>query len=324
MQKLKILLRVLVIALLIFAAVYYFRGIEQDNARLALGTLERDRVTLSATAPEIIISQPVAEGSAVSKGILLVQLDDALQKASVQKTEADIAQQEANLAKLRNGVRTEEIAAAAARVDSARSTLLESERDFARIEDVVARKLAAQAELETAETRRDGNAARLRDAEAQLALLKAGSRSEDITQAEAQLAASRAVLVAEQRKLANLAVTATIDGTLDALPWNTGERVASGAQVAVLLAAGPPYARVYIPETSRVKVVIGSTLVVHVDGVPEPLNGSVRWIAQEPAFTPYYALNASERSRLVYLAEVQLPDSATNLPSGLPAQVELP
>jgi HlyD family secretion protein len=63
---------------------------------------------------------------------------------------------------------------------------------------------------------------------------------------------------------------------------------------------------------------------VHVDGAEESFTGRVRWIAQEPAFTPYYALNSSERSRLVYLAEVQLPDTAANLPAGLPVQVELP
>jgi HlyD family secretion protein len=68
----------------------------------------------------------------------------------------------------------------------------------------------------------------------------------------------------------------------------------------------------------------GTELTVYVDGVQDSFKGRVRWIAHEPAFTPYYALNSSERSRLVYLAEVQLPDSAANLPAGLPVQVELP
>jgi HlyD family secretion protein len=69
---------------------------------------------------------------------------------------------------------------------------------------------------------------------------------------------------------------------------------------------------------------MGISLVVHVDGVTEPLSGRVRWISQDPAFTPYYALNNAERSRLVYMAELQLPDSASALPAGLPAQAELP
>jgi HlyD family secretion protein len=324
MQKVKILLGLLIAGALIYGAVRYFNGIEEENARLALGTLERDRITLSATSPEIIVEQPIAEGSPVKKGDLLVRLDDTLQMASLHKVEADIAQQEANLDKVRNGARTEEIAAAEARVDTALSVLRESNRDLVRIQGIVAQRLAAQAELDTAETRRDANAARLRDAEAQLALLEGGSRVEDIAQAQAMLSATRALLAAEKQRLANLAITATIDGTLDSLPWNVGERVAMGAQVAVLLEAGAPYARVYIPETSRVNVNIGTTLNVWVDGVATPFAGNVRWISQEPAFTPYYALNDSERSRLVYLAEIQLPDSAIDLPAGLPAQVELP
>jgi HlyD family secretion protein len=50
----------------------------------------------------------------------------------------------------------------------------------------------------------------------------------------------------------------------------------------------------------------------------------VRWISSEPSFTPYYALNQSDRARLMYVAEIQLPDSAANLPNGVPAQVVLP
>lgn len=324
MQTLKKVLGIIVLALLTVGAFHYFNRAAEQYVHLALGTLERDRVTLSATAAEIIVAQPVAEGSSVKRGTLLVKLDDTLQNAAIHKVEADIAQQEANLEKLRNGVRSEEISAAAARVDAARAALLESERNLTRIREIVERRLAAQAELQTAETQHDGNAARLRDAEAQLALLKAGSRNEDLAQAEAQLTATRALLAAEQQKLSNLSITATIDGTLDSLPWNTGERVAAGAQVAVLLAEGAPYARVYIPETSRLQVSIGMLLNVHIDGLASPLQGRVRWIAQEPAFTPYYALNETERSQLVYLAEVQLPDSAVALPAGLPAQVELP
>lgn len=315
---------VLVIAVLAGSSYFFFGRKDDTTVRVALGTLERDRVTLAATAPELIVSQPVAEGSQVEVGTLLVQLDTTLQQTSLRKIEADIAQQQANLEKLNNGVRTEEITAAVARVDTARTQLLESERDYERTRAIVEQKLAAQATLETAETRRDGNRSRLRDAEAQLALLRAGSRNEDIAQAEAQLIATRALLSAEQQKLDNLAITATVAGTLDSLPWNVGERVATGSQLAILLAGGAPYARVYIPETSRIAINTGTRLTVHVDGVAEPLDGTVRWISSEPAFTPYYALNSSERSRLVYMAEVQLPAAAAALPAGLPAQVELP
>ena len=63
---------------------------------------------------------------------------------------------------------------------------------------------------------------------------------------------------------------------------------------------------------------------MHVDGLDQTFDGTVRWISADPAFTPYYALNARDRARLMYLAQVELPDSAASLPNGVPAQVELP
>lgn len=123
-----------------------------DDASLALGTLERDRITLSATAAEVITSLPVREGSLVQQGELLVQLDNSLQMAVVAKAEADVQQFQANLDKLRNGSRPEEIMAAQARVEAAQATLLELTRDMNRIQRLVNQNLAASAELETAQT----------------------------------------------------------------------------------------------------------------------------------------------------------------------------
>jgi len=145
-----------------------------------------------------------------------------------------------------------------------------------------------------------------------------------LLEAEALLDAALATLASEKKKLADLTVLATRDGILDNLPWNLGERVTTGSPLAIVLAGKAPFARVYVPEPYRVKVKVGDELVVHVDGLEKPLTGQVRWIATEPAFTPYYALNQEERSRLMYLAEVQLPDSEAHLPNGVPAQVELP
>ncbi|GAG92015.1 unnamed protein product, partial [marine sediment metagenome] len=40
-------------------------------------------------------------------------------------------------------------------------------------------------------------------------------------------------------------------------------------------------------------------------------------------FTPYFALTEHDRSRLSYLAEVDVPD-ASSLPSGVPLEVDFP
>ncbi|MBK1704542.1 HlyD family secretion protein [Halochromatium glycolicum] len=299
-------------------------GCADAEPPLALGTLERDRVALTATAAEILVDLPVAEGSPVSKGTLLAQLDDRQQRAEVARGKARVAEAEANLKRLRNGPRPQTIAAARAQVAGREADLREAGISYERNRELLARNAVSQAEVDRAKALRDAASAKLDEAQEHLDELLAGTRPEEITQAEAELEAARAELTYQQALLAELSITATRDGVLDSLPWNLGERVTIGSPVAVLLAGKAPYARVYVPEPYRVKINQGDTLRVRIDGLAQGFDGTVRWISSDPAFTPYYALNASDRARLMYLAEVMLPDSAADLPNGVPAQVELP
>ncbi len=289
---------------------------------VALGTLERDRIVLKATANEIIRSEPVPEGSQVTAGDVLVQLDDARQQAVVAHAQAELARTRAQLEELHNGARPEDIAVASARVAGAKAELLDARASYTRAQELLSRKLGSQASLDRATANRDAAEAAVESAREELLRLTNGTRQEQLQQGQAAVQAAEAQLALAQHQLSELTVTATRDAYLDSLPWNVGERVTTGATLAVLLANDKPYARVYVPEPWRARLQIGDQLPVHVDGVAETLNGTLRWIASDPAFTPYYALNASDRARLVYLAEFDL-DAGANLPTGVPAQVQL-
>jgi HlyD family secretion protein len=124
-------------------------------------------------------------------------------------------------------------------------------------------------------------------------------------------------------RAARLEVRAPQAGRVDALPYELGERPPQGAPVVVLLAEGAPYARVYVPEALRVRVVPGVAARVHVDGVEHPFDARVRTVSSDAAFTPFHALTERDRGRLVFLAEVDLEgDGAQSLPTGVPVQVE--
>jgi HlyD family secretion protein len=291
---------------------------------LALGTLERDRVALTATVAQIVVDLPVAEGSPVTKGTILVQLSDVQQRAEVERAKAQVARTQAHLQQLRNGPRSQDIAAARAQVAGREADLREAQITAERNQELVDRKAVSQAEVDRTNALRDAASARLDEAKENLDELLAGTRPEQIAQAEAELGAALAALAYQEALLAELSIVATRDGVLDSLPWNLGERVTVGSPVAIILAGKAPYARVYVPEPYRVKINKGDTLKVHVDGLDQTFDGTVRWISSDPAFTPYYALNASDRARLMYLAQVELPDSAAMLPNGVPAQVEMP
>ncbi len=306
------------------AAALLLTACNNEDGNVALGNLERDRVALTATANEVLVELPVSQGTFVKKGTVLARLDSTEQQAVVNQARAEVQKAKANLIKLKNGAREEEIAKARATVAGAKAELVEAENNFKRYKDLTGRGTTSQAQLDSARASRDAADASLKSAEEQLRELVNGTRPEDLDIGAAELAAAEASLATQEKILADLTITASRDGRLDNLPWNLGERVTIGSPVAVLLAGDAPYARVYVPEPYRVKLNEGDKLQVRIDGLEKPIEGSIRWISSEPSFTPYYALSRSERARLMYVAEVQLPNSAEDLPNGVPAQVVLP
>ena len=293
-----------------------------QNADQALGTLERDRVVLKATDNEIITAQPIPEGTQVTQGTLLVQLDNTRQQAIVAGARAEVGRASAQLEELRNGARPEDIAAASARVAGAKAARVEARANYQRAVSLVEQKLAAQALLDGALAGRDEAEANLESAEEELLRLTNGTRQEQLDAGDAVVQSAQARLALEEHRLSELSVVATRDAYLDSLPWNVGERVNLGATLAVMLAGDRPFARVYVPEPWRARLSIGDEYPVNIDGLEKTYAGRLRWIATEPAFTPYYALNASDRSRLVYLAELDLLEGE-DLPTGVPVQVML-
>ena len=296
----------------------------QQQTPEAQGTLERDRVLLRATSDEIVTELPVREGSMVQAGELLLKFDDRKQTAVVAMATAEVAKAEAYLLRMTNGERPEDIAAAQANVARAKAALTEAELNFKRISQLRRENLASPAENDKARALRDQAAAELESTSEQLSKLISGVREEDINQARAALDAAIAKLALEQKILGDLSVTATRNGRLDSLPFNVGERVPLGSVIVAIQADNAPYARVYVPEPFVARLQVGQSLPVHIDGVDNAFSGTIRWISTEPAFTPYYALNEQDRARLVYLAELDLDDSANSLPTGIPAQVSLP
>ncbi|MDC3190780.1 HlyD family efflux transporter periplasmic adaptor subunit [Pseudoalteromonas elyakovii] len=295
-----------------------------SNEGVALGTLERERVIHPATTNEILIDLPVSAGQLVEKGQVIAKFDAELQQAIVAKAQAQLAQATAFLEKTLNGARPEEVAAASAKVAAANAAYTQSEANFRRAKTLVKEKLASQETLDSATAARDETFANLESAKQNLNELTNGSRVEDINSAKAQVQAAEAELKVQQKYLSDLTIKAMRAGRVDNLPWHVGERVTKGSPVVIVQANSAPYARVYIPEPYRAKLNQGMTLTVRVDGIDKDIQGELTWIASEPAFTPFYALNQEERARLMYLAEVTLPVSENNLPTGVPAQVIMP
>jgi HlyD family secretion protein len=289
-----------------------------------VGTLERDRIEIVAEASEPIVSLEVREGDRVTSGQVLMKQDTDIASARYAQADAQVAEAKHRLEELQKGARSETISEARARLEAARATAERDVRELARAEELVKQRLISYSELDRIRAARETSAAAAREAEAALTELLNGTRIEQLDQAKAALAAAESARRQLEITDARLVVRATRNGVVDALPYKAGERPPRGATVAVLLADTPAFARVYVPEPLRARVTPRTRALVYVDGVENPLEGFVRWVASDAAFTPYFALTQRDRSRLAFLAEVEITDGRVGtLPSGVPVEVQL-
>ena len=288
------------------------------------GTVERDRVELVADANEFIVSLPLAEGSTVKVGDVIVVQDRALSTAELDAARAQLAQAEARVEELKNGPRLTSIRAAAARRDAVRAQRDDAVRERDRLTGLVARSLVSKSDADRQVAAANTAEANLNEAEADLRELQEGTRSEQLAQARQAADSARANLAGLTTTSARLEVRSPIAGLIDSLPFHVGEKPARGATVAVLLASTAPYARVHVPTDMRGRVKTGTPATLRVDGNAHTFKGQVRFVASDADFTPYYSLTAADRSRLSFLAEVIFDDTeALSLPSGVPVDVTL-
>ena len=289
----------------------------------ALGTLEYDRITLPSPAAERIVAVDVREGQHVQAGQAILHLEATRTQSATQAALAEAQRQRAALAELEAGPRSEAIAQARAQLAATQAQARDACAYFARLQPLGRRQLVAAADVDRARAAAGNADAQVRAASAALAELEHGTRSEELSQGQAALQASEAQAAAQEVTLGKLSVSAPRDALVDSLPYKLGDQAPVGAPLAILLVGNAPYARVYVPETIRAGVHVGTSARIHVDGRAEMLTGKVRMIRSEPSFTPYYALVGSDAARLSYLAEIALdPQRSGSLPAGLPVVVE--
>lgn len=251
------------------------------------GVLERDRMELLAEAQEPIVQVAVQEGERVKAGQLVLQLDNSESRAKVNQAQA--ARDEA-----------------AAHLPGVEATFTRAQKDYDRIQQLVRAGTRPASDLDQAREALDNARAERNAASAVLA------------QAEAALDQARI-------SLDRLSLRAPRDAIVDSLPYHQGERPPARAVVAVLLDAQNAYAEVYIPEPLRARAVTGTQATLKFDGLDKTYSGTLRFVAQDASFTPYYSLTERDRSRLAYLAKVYLqPGDAGELPSGAPVSVDFP
>jgi HlyD family secretion protein len=296
---------------------------ERTETTYMVGTLERDRVEIKVESSEPIVAIHVQDGQYLSTSDLVLEQDPSRASARLMQYAAARKQAAARLAELVRGPREETIREARAKLEASNVLEVNAKENLDRTQGVFDRGLSSQGRLDTAETNHQTAIAQVKaDTEALDRLLN-GTTIEELDQATAALESAQALENQAQLDLDRTRLEAPVDGVVDKVLFQLGERPAPGTTIAVQLDSARIFARVYVPEHVRARVSPGKSLTVYIDGLSDSYEGTVRWVSSDASFTPYFALTEHDRSRLSYLAEIDVP-GADGLPSGIPLQVDFP
>jgi len=298
-------------------------GCDRGETTYMVGTLERDRIDVVVESNEPIITIAADDGQSVSPGDLILEQDPERATARLAQQLGLRNQAAARLAELRRGPREESIREAQARLEASRVEEKNALANYNRTREVFERGLSSEGRLDTADTAYRTAVARVKADSEALDTLLHGTTIEELDQAVAALEASEAQVRQAQLDLDRTRVTAPVEGVVDKVLFRLGERPAPGTTIAVVLDSSRVFARVFVPEHLRTRVTPDESIDVRVDGEDRTFSGRVRWVSSDATFTPYFALTEHDRSRLSFLAEIDVPEAA-HLPSGVPLQADFP
>ena len=175
----------------------------------------------------------VDEGDRVEAGQVIAEIENAEYAAALAGAEASLRQRRAELDKIHNGARPEEIAQAVAALDGARAQEHLAAAELKRREAMSGRKLVSTEEVEQARAQAEASHAERERADAGLALLRAGARAEDRAAAEAAVAVATAARDQAKALFDKSLIRSPVQGVVLKRELREGETVVALAPLAV-------------------------------------------------------------------------------------------
>ena len=176
----------------------------------------------------------VKAGDHVEAGQNLLRVDCRAIEAEKTARASDLAASEAAFARATHGYRPEEVAVGEANVNLAEARLLEAQKQFDRTRALHEGVTVTRVQIDQAERDAHMAEAMLAEVRAKLALLKVGSREEDIAEARARRHAAKARLQEAAAQLAYCTVDAPIGGVILSTRISSGQLMSSMAPVTLI------------------------------------------------------------------------------------------
>jgi len=213
-------------------------GFQHAVGAVGLVEASSENISISTAVSGLIVKVYVKAGDRVSAGQNLFSLDDRDLKAELVTRRATLDAARERLAKLEQSPRPEEIPPAEARVREAEAALADAAVQQKLIESVSDRRAIREEDLQRRRQATRAAEAKLDEAKAALALLKAGAWAPDLKIAKAEVTTTEAQLKRLETDIERLTMCAPAAGEILQVNVRAGEYAQVGALAKPLIVMG--------------------------------------------------------------------------------------
>jgi HlyD family secretion protein len=268
----------------------------------AVGLVEAstENIAISTPVAGLVSAVYVKPGGHVQADQKLFALDDRDLQAELEVRQNSLEVARSRLHKLMSMPRTEELPAAEARVQEAEAALADANMQLALIERVTDRRAISEEELQRRRFASQAASAKLKQARAELALLRAGSWEPDIKVARAEVLLAESQYKRVQTDIERLTVRAPIAGEILQSNIRVGEYAQVGSLAKPLMLLGnlsPLHVRVDIGEHDAWRFRPGASAIGNPRGHTN-LRFPLQFVRTEPYVVPKKSLTGDSTERV--------------------------
>jgi multidrug resistance efflux pump len=374
MQRKRIILAI-VAPILILAAILAYVLTHRSTPLAYSGTIETREIEIGSKIGGRVLAVSVEEGDQVPANAPLVTFDAPELQAQLAQAQATVLQAQADDNRLHQGNRPQEIAQADATLHESKALLDEAQNgprpqdiaqaqaDYAaakanavdaastydRMQPLAAKDIISKQQFDSYTAQRNNTAQLAESAHQRLALLQAGTRTEDIqaardryqqslaadqlahagfrqqdiTSGKGRLAQAQARVAELNASLREARLLSPADATVETVSVRPGDLVPANQIVLTLLEPSQLWVKVYVPETDLSRIHVGQSANVTVDSLNRHFSGRIQEINSSAEFLPRNVQTRDDREHEVFGVKVHIDNPGNVLKSGMSATVSL-
>ena len=260
---------------------------------------QTENIAVGSPLPGLVVEVFVKEGDKVKPGTPLCRLDDRQLQAESAVRKANVLAAQADLHRLENEPRPEEIPVQEAMVSEAQANYAQMADVLRRTQDLMAKRVSTDQELTQAQQNFRAAEAKLTHEQAQLKLLKAGAWQYQKDVAKAAVEQAEAQLQQTKTELDRLVVRALVDGEVLQVNVRPGEFVGA-PHVEPLMIIGDVskmHVRVDVDEHDIPRFAPGNHAVAAIKGNPQ-IRFPLTYVKTEPYVVPKKSLTGANTERV--------------------------